>query len=70
MNTATHTFTVSGMHCPGCGLLIDDTLEDLPGVLSSKTSRKAGTSIVQLDLDAITPAEVAEAIRAAGYSVA
>ncbi len=69
MNPATHTFTVAGMHCPGCGLLIDDTLEDLPGVLSSKTSRKARTSIVELDLDVITPAEVAEAIRSAGYRV-
>jgi copper chaperone CopZ len=69
MTTAVHTFAVSGMHCPGCGLLIDETVEELPGVVSSRTSRKKGTSVVELDPGVITPEEVAQAIRAAGYEV-
>jgi copper chaperone CopZ len=69
MTTAVHTFTVSGMHCHGCGLLIDDVVEELPGVVSSRTSRKKGTSVVELDPDVITPEQVAQAIRAAGYRV-
>jgi copper chaperone CopZ len=69
MSTATHTFTVSGMYCPGCGLLIDDTLEDLPGVISSRTRRKTGLATVELDPQVITREQVAEAIRAIGYRV-
>ena len=67
--TAVHTFAVSGMHCHGCGLLIDDTLEDLPGVVSSKTSRRSGTATVELDPEVVSREEVAQAIRAAGYLV-
>ena len=70
MTTSVHTFAVSGMHCHGCGLLIDDTVEELPGVVSSKTSRRKGVSTVELDPGVITPEEVAAAIRAAGYRVA
>jgi cation transport ATPase len=36
--TATYTFRVEGMHCGSCALLIDDALEDLPGVRSTLTS--------------------------------
>ncbi|MET9835538.1 heavy-metal-associated domain-containing protein [Streptomyces sp. NPDC006385] len=28
---------IEGMHCTSCGLLIDDELEDIPGVRSSRT---------------------------------
>ncbi|GIH06456.1 hypothetical protein Rhe02_45230 [Rhizocola hellebori] len=70
MTITTHTFTVSGMHCPGCALLIDDALEDLPGVISSRTSRRKGTATVELNPDVVTPEQVAQAIRAVGYRVA
>ena len=41
MPTSTHVFRVEGMHCGSCPLLIDDTLEDLPGVSRSHTELKA-----------------------------
>jgi len=49
MPTSTHVFRVQGMHCASCSLLIDDTLEDLPGIAGSQTDAKAGRSTVQLD---------------------
>lgn len=64
----THTFTVEGMHCASCALLIDDALADLPGVLDSRTSRKKGSSVVELDTAACTPEDVIATIRELGYT--
>lgn len=68
MTTTTHLFTVTGMHCASCGLLIDDALEDLPGVRSSHTSIKTGVATVSIDPDLVSPAEIAETIRDTGYT--
>jgi Cu+-exporting ATPase len=43
------TFAVGGMHCGSCGMLIDDTLADLDGVLTSTTSFRTRTSVVEVD---------------------
>jgi copper chaperone len=64
---STHVFTVTGMHCASCGLLIDETLEDLPGVTRSQTSVRAGRTVVDLDDTLCTPAQVATAITTASY---
>lgn len=60
--------SVQGMHCGSCGLLIDEALEDLAGVRRSETSLRAGTTTIQVDLDAC-PAEtlVAEVVHL-GYT--
>ena len=41
-DTATRTVTVeiTGMHCASCGILVDDCLEDVEGVVTSQTSTK------------------------------
>ncbi|CRK56789.1 Heavy metal transport/detoxification protein [Alloactinosynnema sp. L-07] len=36
--TTTHVFRIEGMRCGSCALLIDDTLDDLPGVHSVQTT--------------------------------
>jgi Cu+-exporting ATPase len=66
--SSTYSFTVSGMHCPSCGMLIDETLEELPGVHRSQTSVRAGRTIV--DVDPVTANEdtLIAAITAAGYT--
>jgi copper chaperone len=46
MATTTYVFQVEGMHCGSCALLIDDTLEDLPGVHNTQTTMKQGRSTV------------------------
>ncbi|RKN50291.1 heavy-metal-associated domain-containing protein [Micromonospora endolithica] len=66
--TVTRTFTVEGMHCASCGMLIDDALEDLDGVTSSATSLRAGQARVDLDPDRCTPDDVIAAIAEAGYT--
>jgi copper chaperone len=58
------TLTVTGMHCSSCGILIDETLEDLPGVASASTDLRRGTTAVEYDpaqtsLEVIT-AEIAK----------
>ncbi|MFS8097413.1 heavy-metal-associated domain-containing protein [Lentzea alba] len=63
----THVFEVSGMHCGSCALLIDDALEDLPGVLSTQTTVKRGRATVELDADQSTPEDVVRAIEELGY---
>jgi copper chaperone len=62
-----YTFTVTGMHCASCGLLIDDELEDLPGVTRSQTTYRAGRTVVDVDPDGSTPADIVSAIAEAGY---
>ncbi|MEV4646371.1 heavy metal-associated domain-containing protein [Saccharopolyspora sp. NPDC049357] len=67
MATTAVTFRVTGMHCGSCSLLIDDALEDLPGVHSTTTSVKTGRSVVELDLSRSSTADVIAAIAEAGY---
>lgn len=62
-----HTFAVQGMHCTSCTLLIDDTLEDLEGVLSAATSLRQGITVVELDPNVCTPDVVGAAIAELGY---
>ena len=66
--TVTHTFTVEGMHCTSCGMLIDDALEDLDGVTSSTTRLRTGVAKVDLDPTRCTPDDVIAAIADAGYT--
>ncbi len=67
MTIRTHTFEVQGMHCGSCALLIDDTLENLPGVRRAETAMRKGRSVVDLDTAATSPDEVAAAITGLGY---
>jgi copper chaperone len=60
--------SVAGMHCASCGLLIDDVIEDLPGVARSATDVTAGRTMVTLAEGAVVePWVVAEAIAELGY---
>jgi copper chaperone len=68
MATTTYVFQVEGMHCGSCALLIDDTLEDLPGVYNTQTTMKQGRSTVELDASQSSPEDVIRAIEELGYS--
>jgi copper chaperone len=67
VSITTHIFRVEGMHCGSCALLIDDCLQDLPGVRDTQTKAKAGLSTVELDLTQTRPDEVIKAIEQLGY---
>lgn len=70
MPVTTHTFRIDGMHCASCALLIDDALDDLPGVHRTQTTLKAGRSTVELDVTKTSPREVIGAIEQLGYRAA
>ncbi len=66
MSTRTVTIEVSGMHCASCGLLVDDCLEDVAGVVSAATDVRRGRC------EAVVGAGVADealldAVAEAGY---
>jgi copper chaperone len=67
LTISTHTFRVEGMHCGSCALLIDDALQDLPGVRGTQTRVKVGLSTVDLDLARSRPEDVISAIEELGY---
>lgn len=64
--SATATFVVRGMHCASCGMLIDEVVEDLAGVVASATSVRRGRTVVTYDPERSTVAEIAAAIVTAG----
>jgi copper chaperone len=68
MSTSTHVFRVEGMHCGSCSMLIDDTLEDLPGVNQAHTELKAARSTVVLDTTRTDPQQIIDAITDLGYT--
>ena len=67
MGETTYTFRVEGMHCGSCGMLVDDTLEELDGVFSTRTSVRAATSTVRADPQRCLPEDVVAAIAELGY---
>ena len=64
------TLGVSGMHCGSCAMLIDDALEDVPGVISTRTSVKGGRTVVELDPDRVDAEDVVATITQLGYQAA
>lgn len=58
---------VDGMHCTSCGLLVDDELEDVPGVRSAATDVRAGRTLVLLHEGVdVAPAALVSAVEGAG----
>ncbi|MEV7521474.1 cation transporter [Streptomyces sp. NPDC091371] len=58
---------IEGMHCTSCGLLIDDELEEVPGVASATTDTRRGRCAVRLERGAdVDPAALIAAVEAAG----
>jgi copper chaperone len=62
------TLSVSGMHCASCSLLIDETLEELPGVVSSSTDLRRETTTVEYDPVQMSLGAIADEIVRLGYS--
>ena len=58
---------IDGMHCASCPLLIDDCVEDVEGVLESRTDLRTGKSRIKLE-DRVTEDSILAAISQAGYT--
>jgi copper chaperone CopZ len=60
-------FQIEGMHCTSCALLIDEELEELQGILQSKTNYARHVSEVQFDEQKTDEATIITAISQVGY---
>lgn len=67
MSTRTITVEITGMHCASCGILVDDCLEDVDGVVTSETSTKTGQCVAVVE-DVVSDADVLAAVEEAGYT--
>ncbi len=67
MDNRTITVEIAGMHCASCGILVDDCLEDVDGVVSSQTSVKTGQCIAVVSAS-VPDADVLAAVVEAGYT--
>ena len=67
MTTTDSVLAIDGMHCASCGLLVDETLEDLDGVTRSTTDTRRGHARVEFDPSIVTLDEITSAISDLGY---
>jgi copper chaperone CopZ len=57
-----------GMHCSSCSMLIEMTLDDLPGVSSASADYVKGTAHVEYDPSTVSTDQIVAAVRDAGYT--
>ncbi|HII72312.1 TPA: heavy-metal-associated domain-containing protein [Candidatus Woesearchaeota archaeon] len=61
-------FNVKGMHCKSCGMLIKDSVGEIPGVNEVLVSHALGKVMVDCD-DSVDEGLIKEAIRKEGFEV-
>ncbi|MBA2280045.1 MAG: heavy-metal-associated domain-containing protein [Acidimicrobiia bacterium] len=66
--TVSIELAIDGMHCASCGLLIDDTVEELDGVEECVTDSRRRRSRIAFDPSRVTAEDIAAAISDAGYT--
>lgn len=62
-------FFLSGLHCVSCALNIDNSLEELSGVINAQTSYPKSQTKVEFDPQKITPVKLIKTIKSLGYNV-
>jgi Cu+-exporting ATPase len=67
MSTRTITVEIAGMHCASCGILVDDCLEDVEGVVTSQTSTRTNQCVAVVT-ETVTDADVLAVVTEAGYT--
>ena len=67
MSNRTITLEIAGMHCASCGILVDDCMEDLDGVVSSQTDLRSGRCVAVVD-GTVSETDVLAAVAEAGYT--
>ena len=64
----TTTLAIGGMHCASCALLIDDVVEDLPGVHAARTDARRELLTVTYQPTAVGLDVIVAAVIEAGYT--
>ena len=67
MSTRTVTVEITGMHCASCGILVDDCMEDVDGVVTAQTDLRSGRCVAVV-ADSVSDAQVLAAVVEAGYT--
>jgi Cu+-exporting ATPase len=67
MNLQTITFKVKDMHCPSCPRLIQQDLEDKPGVVAVNANLETNMVVVEYDPHSINNNELINTIKESGY---
>jgi len=57
-----------GMHCGSCSMLIEMTVDDLPGIGSVKADYGNGTTAVEFNPRLVSIEQIVTAIKDAGYT--
>jgi copper chaperone CopZ len=65
----TITLKLSGLHCSSCSLNIDSELEDLPGVISTRTSYAKQETVITYDPMLAQPSQFKSIIKGLGYKI-
>lgn len=63
------TFSVKGMTCTSCEMLITDELQDVKGISDIKISHKTGKGSLTIDPRFVTGDMIRQAVQKAGYEV-
>lgn len=69
MKTTKKILYIDGMHCSSCAMNIDFDLEDLVGVISSKTNYAKQVCEVEYDPQKISEKQIIDQIQKTGYSI-
>lgn len=67
MADTTVQLKTTGMHCGSCAMMIQMTLEDLPGVKAAKAEYATGLAEVTYDSDTVDTDALIAAVKGAGY---
>jgi mercuric reductase len=60
---------LAGLHCEGCAMLVKDSLEKVPGVVSAKVSQPKQTAILTIGKKTPSAKLLKAAVVKAGYKV-
>ncbi len=60
-------FLIDGMHCTACAMNIDFDLEDIEGVVSSRTNYARQETEITFDDKKVKPDKIVQAISKTGY---
>ena len=66
--SAVAQLTIDGMHCGSCVALIEETLNELDGVMAALVDLDSARAVVEYDPSMLGVDEIRTAIAGAGYS--
>jgi len=64
----TESIKVTGLHCHGCEMNVQDSIEELPGIKKVDASAKTGLVKVEFDETKSTVDKIKSKIKEAGYT--